>query len=81
MELARDTIGDRCAITGNFPVSLLELGDEDQVRARVRRLFDAAAGDGNFLFNMGATADEAKTENVRAMFDEAKRLSGRGDED
>ena len=79
MKLARETIGDRCAITGNFPVSLLELGDEASVRATVRRLFDDAAGDGNFLFNLGATVDEGRPENVRAMFDEAKRLSGRDD--
>jgi uroporphyrinogen-III decarboxylase len=79
MKLARDMIGDRCAITGNFPVSLLEVGDEAGVRATVLRLFDDAAGDGNFIFNLGASADEGRPENVHAMFDEAKRLSGRDD--
>gem|GEM_PF-115077 len=81
MKLARETIGDRCAITGNLSVSLLELGTEEEVRGAVRQLFDDAAGDSNFLFNLGATVDEARPENVRAMFAEAKRLSGRGDED
>ena len=51
------------------------------VRTAVRQLFADAAGDGNYLFNLGATADEARhPENVRAMFAEAKRLSGRGEE-
>jgi hypothetical protein len=73
MRRAKETVGRVACIAGNMPLDLLCTGTPDQVRERCRRLIDAAAPGGGFIFSTGAPMQGARPENVRAMMAFAKQ--------
>jgi hypothetical protein len=69
MVKAKELLGDRVAIRGAVPLSLLATGTPDQVKESCKRLIDTAGKDGGFIMDASTGLDDAKYENVRAMFD------------
>lgn len=74
---AKRALAGRACVAGNLPISLLAIGDCAAVERKVAEIFEQAAPGGGYIFATGATVDEAKPENVAAMFTAAKALSGR----
>jgi uroporphyrinogen-III decarboxylase len=66
---AKEILGDTICIRGNVPLSILATGTPDDVRAYCKRLIDVAGRDGGYIMDSAAGLDDAKPENVRAMFD------------
>jgi hypothetical protein len=77
MERAKKTVGQMACIAGNVPLSLLCTATTDDVKAYCKNLMDVAGRDGGFIFSTGAGMQGAKTENVKAMIDFAKRYARR----
>jgi hypothetical protein len=72
MATAKEVLGGHMCIRGNVPSSLLQTGTPQEVKEYCRKLIDVAGKDGGFVMSSGCTIDEAKPENVRAMFDSTK---------
>jgi uroporphyrinogen-III decarboxylase len=66
---AKQVLGDVVCLRGNVPVSLLNLGTPEEVSAYCRTLIEKVGRNGGFILDaaIGIT-DEAKPENVAAMF-------------
>jgi hypothetical protein len=73
---AKAVLGDIACIRGNVPASMLTVGTPDEVTAYCRKLIQVVGKGGGFILD-GAIGvpDEARPENVRAMF-EAARTAG-----
>jgi len=69
MARAKKELGDIACISGNFPTTMLQFGTPAQVRDEVKRLLDICAPGGGYLFDTSCALDEAKRENVEAMFE------------
>jgi len=66
---AKAVLGDIVCLRGNVPASLLNTGTPDEVRECCRRLIATAGNGGGFILDGGVgIPDEARPENVRAMF-------------
>ncbi|HVN97868.1 MAG TPA: uroporphyrinogen decarboxylase family protein [Syntrophorhabdaceae bacterium] len=72
MARAKQVLGGTVCIRGNVPLSILATGTPEDVRAYCKRLIDVAGKDGGFILDAAAALDDAKTENVRAMFEFTK---------
>jgi len=72
MMKAKDILRDRVCIRGNVPISLLATGTPEDVRSYCKNLIDYAGRDGGFIMDAAAHVTEAKSENLRAMFDFTK---------
>ena len=70
--LAKKELGDTACIMGVFPIYLLHYGTKQQVIDEAKRLIDILAPSGGYIFSTGAGYDQAKPENVDAMFDTVK---------
>jgi len=73
MAKAKQALRGTVCIRGNVPASMLITGTVSEVRECCKKLFETA-GDGGGLILDGSVGipDEAKPENVRAMFEAAK---------
>jgi uroporphyrinogen-III decarboxylase len=69
---AKEILGDRACIMGNVPTSLLVAGTPDDVKAHCKKLIKTVGKNGGYLLAPGATADEAKMENLNALLEAAK---------
>ena len=69
MAKAKKALRDTVCIRGNVPLSLLVAGTPDDVRAYCKRLIDTAGKGGGLILDAATGLDDAKIENVRAMFD------------
>jgi uroporphyrinogen-III decarboxylase len=71
-------LGDVVALRGNLSPSMMTSGTPDDVDAAVKRLVDEIWNKGGKLILDTAfgIADETPIENVRAMFDAARKYSG-----
>jgi len=69
---AKEIIGDVVCLQGNVPVSMLVGGTPDDVTAYCKHLIDGAGKGGGFILSPSASLDDAKPENVKAMFDFTK---------
>jgi uroporphyrinogen-III decarboxylase len=72
MTKAKEILGDNACIMGNIPTSLLITGTPDDVKAYCRNLIETAGKGGGYIMAPGATADDSKVENLKAMIDAAK---------
>ena len=68
---AKKVLGDRACIRGNVPGSILATGSPDDVKHYCRRLMETVGRDGGFILDTATSLDDAKPENVRAMFEVA----------
>lgn len=56
-------------IRGNVPSSLLQTGSPQDVKDYCRELIDVVGRGGGFILSPRSSIDEAKLENLIAMFD------------
>lgn len=69
---AKEILGDQVCLKGNVPVSLLVAGTPDEVGDYCKKLIDGVGKGGGFIMDSSTVIDDAKPENVRAMFDVTK---------
>lgn len=72
MARAKEILGDVACISGNVPNALLYSGTPDDVKAYCKNLIDVCGKNGGFMMDTGALLDEAKPENLKAMFEFTK---------
>jgi hypothetical protein len=72
---AKKVLGGRVCIRGNVPLSVLIAGTPKDVRVHVKALIDVVGKDGGYIMDSSTGLDDAKPENVKAMF-EATREYG-----
>jgi uroporphyrinogen-III decarboxylase len=66
---AKEILGDTICIRGNVPLSILATGTPEDVKAYCKRLIDIVGKDGGFIMDASAGLDDARVENVKAMFE------------
>lgn len=71
MAKAKKMVGDRCAIAGNVPASLMVAGTPKEVKEYCRRLIETCAPGGGYTLAGGCTADETKNPQNFKVFMEA----------
>ena len=69
MVKAKEILRDTVCIRGNVPLSILVTGTPDDVRAYCKKLIDVCGRGGGYIMDSSTGLDDAKSENVRAMFD------------
>jgi uroporphyrinogen-III decarboxylase len=67
MRRAKEILGGIACIQGNVPLSMLQLGTADEVKAYCRDLIEDVGPGGGFILDVGAVVDHAKDENMLAM--------------
>ncbi|HEX2965756.1 MAG TPA: uroporphyrinogen decarboxylase family protein [Syntrophorhabdaceae bacterium] len=72
MALAKKKLGNNCCLWGNLPSSLLVTGTPEQVKERCRQLIETCAPGGGYILTAGASADEIRLENLKAMVQAGK---------
>ncbi|MEL7567093.1 MAG: uroporphyrinogen decarboxylase family protein [Dehalobacterium sp.] len=72
MAKAKDVLGDVACISGNVPNALLCTGTPQDVKDYCKFLIDVCGKDGGFMLDTNALVDEAKPENMKAMFEFTK---------
>ncbi len=69
MVKAKEVLGDTVCIRGNVPLSILVAGTTESVRAYCKKLIDTAGKGGGYIMDSSTGLDDAKPENVKAMFE------------
>jgi len=69
---AKRILGDICCIAGNVPTSVVMKGTVQQVKDYCRKLIEDCAAGGGYILAGGASIDNGKIENLKAMMDAAK---------
>ena len=69
MVKAKEVLGGSICIRGNVPLSVLVTGTPDDVKAYCKKLIDVCGKGGGYIMDDSTSLDDAKVENVRAMFD------------
>jgi hypothetical protein len=72
MKEAKRILGDTCCIAGNVPTSVVMKGTVQQVKENCRKLIEDCAAGGGYILAGGASIDNGKIENLKAMMDAAK---------
>lgn len=71
---AKEVLGDVVCLRGNVPASMLTTGTPAQVDAFSRRLIEKVGKGGGLILDCGiGIPDESKPENVKAMFEAARK--------
>jgi uroporphyrinogen-III decarboxylase len=71
MAKAKKMVGDRCAIAGNVPSSVVMTGTPKEVKEYCRKLIETCAPGGGYTLAGGATATECKNPQNFKVFMEA----------
>lgn len=66
---AKEILGDTVCIRGNVPLSILIAGTPDDVKAYCKKLIDVCGKGGGFIMDSATGLDDAKPQNVKAMFE------------
>jgi uroporphyrinogen-III decarboxylase len=66
-------LGGKTCIEGNVPVSLLTSGTPEDVDTYCRNLIETCGKDGGYVLTPGASAENAKPENLKAMVEAPKK--------
>jgi uroporphyrinogen-III decarboxylase len=69
---AKSILGDTVCIRGNVPLSVLVTGTPEDVKAYCKKLIDVVGKDGGYIMDSSTSLDDAKPENVKAMFEFTK---------
>lgn len=69
MARAKKILGNTACISGNLPIYLLEYGTKQQVIDACKSLIDTCAPGGGYIFDTNGSIDNAKRENIEAMYD------------
>ncbi len=73
MALAKKVLGKNCGISGNIPSSLMVTGSAADVKAYCKKLIEDCAAGGGYTLAAGATAENPKLENLKAMVEAANQ--------
>jgi hypothetical protein len=65
---AKEVLGGVVCLKGNVPLSMLKTGTPDEVKGYCRKLIDVVGKDGGFIMDASTVVDDAKPENLKAMF-------------
>jgi len=71
MAQAKKVLGDICCIMGNVPTSIVIKGTRKQVKENCRKLIETCAPGGGYILSGGASIDNGKFENLKAMMEAA----------
>lgn len=66
---AKQILGNHLCIMGNVPASILQTGTPQDVKDCCKKLIDVVGKNGGYIMAPRGAIDEARPENVRAMFD------------
>ena len=69
---AKEILGEVVCLQGNVPLSMLTTGTSDDVKNYCKKLIKEVGKGGGFILAPSTTLDDAKIENVKAMFDTTK---------
>jgi uroporphyrinogen-III decarboxylase len=69
---AKKILGDTVCIRGGMPLSVLATGTTDEVRSYCKKLIDELGKDGGYIMDASTGLDDARTDNVKAMFEVTK---------
>jgi len=69
---AKEVLGDVVCLQGNIPLSLPVAGTPDEVKTHCKKLIDVVGRGGGFILSPSTGLDNARPENVKAMFDVTK---------
>jgi len=72
MARAKEILGGKICISGNMPVSVLQVGTTDDVKKICKELIDVAGKDGGYIMGPASSLDEVNPENLKAMIDFTK---------
>lgn len=72
MVKAKSALNGKVCIAGNIPAGLLLTGTPEEVKEYCKDLIDKVGRDGGFVLTSGASLDEGKPENIRAMIEFTK---------
>jgi uroporphyrinogen-III decarboxylase len=72
MAEAKKIVGNTCCIAGNVPSSIILTGTARDVKEYCRKLIETCAPGGGYILSGGASATEARPENLRAFMAAAK---------
>jgi len=73
MFTAKKELGDIACIAGNVPNDMLMIGTPEEVDEYCKRLIGECGQGGGFMLDSSALIDNAKPENVRAMFESIEK--------
>jgi uroporphyrinogen-III decarboxylase len=65
-------LGDSMCIVGGMPISLLQHGTPEQVRAETKKVIETIGQDGGFIMSSSTVLDEADPELVRVWVEATK---------
>jgi len=74
MKRAKEVLGGKACIMGNIPTDLMVTGSRDEIKQYCRGLIETAGRGGGYIMAPGATADNAKLENVLMVMETAKEF-------
>jgi hypothetical protein len=77
MVLAKKVLGDKYAVQGNVPSSLMVTGSPKDVKACCRSLIEACGTGGGYIMAAGCIADNPKLENLQAMMEAVREYGAR----
>jgi hypothetical protein len=69
---AKEILRGKVCIRGNLSLSVLATGTPDDVRRCCKQLIDTVGRDGGYIMDSSTGLDDAKPENVKAMFEFTK---------
>jgi uroporphyrinogen-III decarboxylase len=69
MQAAKKALGGHSCIMGDVPAVMLSYGEKQEVVDYCKKLIDTCAPGGGFIMDSGTMIDDAKVENIEAMFD------------
>ena len=69
---AKEVLRDIVCIQGNVPGSLLLAGTPEEVKAYCKKLIDVCGAGGGFIMDSATSLEDAKPENVKAMYEITK---------
>jgi hypothetical protein len=69
---AKEILKGHCCITGNVPVSLLQVGSADDVVAYCKKCIDICGKDGGYVLGPRSSVDEVNPRNLKAMINFVK---------
>jgi uroporphyrinogen-III decarboxylase len=77
MAKAKKKLGDTACVAGNVPNVMLSMSNRQQVVGCTRKLIDTCAPGGGFMIDTNALVDDAKPENLMAMFETVENYGRR----
>ncbi len=72
----KEVLGDTMCIAGGMPISLLQAGTPEKVRAETKKVIETVGRDGGFIMSTSSVLDEADPVLVQAWADATREYGG-----